>query len=112
MTLTRALGEHLPRTLGDVAEHQNRLDWLTSTLISSLALIKCYQQSSADLKSEILYLKEKILAMQEAQPHDGQDRFRPRKKAKGTHSPEVVVCCHCVIEIDVNAHPSLGAGPP
>lgn len=56
MTLTRALGEHLPRTLGDVAEHQNKLDWLTSTLISSLALIKCYQQSSADLKSEILYL--------------------------------------------------------
>lgn len=82
MTLTRALGEHLPRTLGDVAEHQNRLDWLTSSLISSLALIKCYQQSSADLKSEVLYLKEKILAMQEAQPHDGQDRFSPGRKPR------------------------------
>ncbi|EAL22426.1 hypothetical protein CNBB3050 [Cryptococcus deneoformans B-3501A] len=108
MTLTRALGEHLPRTLGDVAEHQNRLDWPTSTLISSLALIKCYQQSSADLKSEILYLKEKILAMQEAQPHDGQDRFRPRKKAKGTHSPEVVALVHRNVRILLGLPPCGG----
>ncbi|KIR52031.1 hypothetical protein I315_05321 [Cryptococcus gattii Ru294] len=41
----RALGEHLPRTLGEVAEHGNKIDWLTSSLISSFAINKSYQQS-------------------------------------------------------------------
>ncbi|EAL20357.1 hypothetical protein CNBF1670 [Cryptococcus deneoformans B-3501A] len=53
----RALGEHLPRTLGD----------------------------------------KKISAIQEAQPHNGENR--PRKKSKGTHSPEVVALVHRNVRI-------------
>lgn len=109
-SLMRALGEHLPWTLGDVAEHENKLDWLTSSLISSLALIKSYQWSLSELKSEVSYLRERLSAVEEAQPDDDHDR--PRKKAKSTCLPEVEVSCHCAIEIDVGAHPSLGISPP
>ncbi|UOH85144.1 hypothetical protein LQV05_001963 [Cryptococcus neoformans] len=86
-SLMRALGEHLPWTLGDVAEHENKIDWLTSSLISSLALIKSYQQSLSELKSEVSYLRERLSAVEEAQPDNDHDR--PRKKAKSTHLPEV-----------------------
>lgn len=109
-SLMQALGEHLPQTLGDVAEHENKIDWLTSSLISLLALIKSYQWSLSELKSEVSYLRERLSAVEEAQPDDDHDR--PRKKAKSTRSPEVEVSCHCAIEIDVGAHPSLGISPP
>ncbi|OXC59975.1 hypothetical protein C358_04569 [Cryptococcus neoformans MW-RSA852] len=96
-SLMRALGEHLPRTLGDIAEHENKIDWLTSSLISSLALIKSYQQSLSELKSEVGYLRERLSAVEEAQPDDDHDR--PRKKAKSTRSPEVEALVHRSVRV-------------
>lgn len=47
---------------------------------------KSYQQSLFELKSEVHYLRQRLSAMEEAQPNDDQDR--PRKKAKGSRSME------------------------
>ncbi|OXG78770.1 hypothetical protein C349_04686 [Cryptococcus neoformans var. grubii Br795] len=96
-SLMQALGEHLPQTLGDVAEHENKIDWLTSSLISLLALIKSYQWSLSELKSKVSYLRERLSAVEEAQPDDDHDR--PRKKAKSTRSPEVEALVHHSVRV-------------
>ncbi|KJE02040.1 hypothetical protein I311_04400 [Cryptococcus gattii NT-10] len=88
----RALGEHLPRTLGEVAEQRNKIDWLTSSLISSFAINKSYQQSLSELKSEVHYLRQKLSAMGETRPNDEQER--PRKRVRNSRSTEVVGLVH------------------
>lgn len=104
----RALGEHLPQTLGEVTEQGNKIDWLTSSLISSFTINKSYQQTLSELKSEVHYLRQKLSAMEETRPNDEQER--PRKRVRNSRSTEVVVCCHCVIKIKISAHLSLGTG--